>query len=82
MNTGQGFMRGVFNFKHFLDTPDEWHAFAVGIGDGYAFTRTAAYILMCWGIQKTNELHYYKVGVFSGRVLFAVTLGILWMVFT
>ena len=50
-------------FHTFMNTPEEWHAFVIGWGDGVAFTTTE------W--QKVEEIkgegQYYKFGLALGR---------------
>ena len=57
----------------------EWHAEVIGFGDGFAFTETT----VSESEDLKGELHYYKVSVFFGRLIFLVTIGLLikWVVF-
>ena len=57
----------------------EWHSFVIGVGDGFAFTGTT----IADAEDLKGEVHYYKAGVFVGRLAFVVTIGglIKWVVF-
>ena len=57
----------------------EWHAFVIGVGDGFAFTGTT----VADAEDLKGEMHYYKAGVFFGRLAFLIMIGCLikWVVF-
>lgn len=53
-----------------MDGPGEGHAFLIGLGDGVAFTKTDWNMIGDWSKPDDikGELHYYKIGLFVGRV--------------
>jgi len=57
----------------------EWHSLVIGLGDGCAFTDTT----IAESEDLKGELHYYKAGVFFGRLAFVITIACLikWVVF-
>ena len=59
-----------FKWIHeFMNTPEEWHAFVIGFGDGVAFTKTdwGTVFIFYKGEGMEKELHYYKFGLALGR---------------
>ena len=67
-NTGKGFLKSI-NFKQFMDTADELHAFIIGWGEAVCF-----WLAWLWRGLITEDLkkmlaqerHYYIFGCVAG----------------
>jgi len=53
-----------------MKDPGEGHAFLIGLGDGVAFTKTDWKTIELYSLPDDikGELHYYKIGLFVGRI--------------
>ncbi len=58
------------NFKEFLSTHEEWHAFVEGFCDGFCVWKTQCQMSSELQVSTAKEHHYYN----SGRVLGFISL--------
>ena len=70
------------NLNNFMDTHQEWHAFVIGLADGMSFQSTDMDVFYPESEKMEEEIHYYKGGVFFGRIAFVVLVAgmIKWLV--
>ena len=76
-------MRTWFNPKKVMDDCEEGHAYLIGLSDGICFGNTDWSKVHKWSLPKEveGELHYYKWGVLSGRLVFyGLVYGIVAMI--
>ena len=74
-----------FNPLNLMDTVQEWHAFVIGLADGMSFQHTEWHTMDIFypeSEKMEEEIHYYKGGVFFGRIAFIVLVAgmIVWII--
>ena len=64
---------GGLHLSTFLSTHAEWHALVFGFAHGYTFIKTNWQAIE----EIAKEGHYYAGGAILGRVILAITIGVI-----
>lgn len=63
------------DFRNFLDTPEEWHALAIGFGYGYCPWVPAFPMSAQLKKEVIKEHHYFVIGTAVGLAGFMFTIA-------